>query len=33
VWWVTDRSIATMTGLTVSAPDGSPLASAALHTA
>jgi hypothetical protein len=33
VWWVTDRSIATMTGLTVSAPDGSPLASAALRTA
>ncbi len=33
VWWVTDRSIATMTGLSVSAPDGSPLASAALRTA
>jgi hypothetical protein len=31
VWWVTDRSIATMTGLTVTAPDGSPLASAALR--
>ncbi len=31
VWWVTDRSIDTMTGLTVTAPDGSPLASAALH--
>jgi len=33
VWWVTDRSIATMTGLTVTAPDGSPLASAALRVA
>lgn len=33
VWWVTDRSIATMTGLSVSAPDGSPLASASLRTA
>jgi hypothetical protein len=33
VWWVTDRSIATMTGLSISAPDGSPLASAALRTA
>jgi hypothetical protein len=31
VWWVTDRSIATMTGVTVTAPDGSPLASAALR--
>jgi anti-sigma-K factor RskA len=30
-WWVTDRSIATMTRLTVSAPDGSPLATAALR--
>jgi hypothetical protein len=33
VWWVTDRSIATMTGLTVTAPDGSPLAAAALRSA
>jgi hypothetical protein len=33
VWWVTDRSIAPMTGLTVTAPDGSPLATAGLRTA
>lgn len=32
-WWVTDRSIATMTGLTVRAPDGSLLATAALRPA
>jgi hypothetical protein len=30
-WWVTDRSIATMTGLTVTAPDGSTLATARLR--
>jgi hypothetical protein len=33
VWWVTDRSIASMTGLTVNAPDGSTLATAALRPA
>lgn len=33
VWWVTDRSIASMTGLTVNAPDGSTLATAGLHPA
>jgi hypothetical protein len=33
VWWVTDRSIDSMTGLTVSAPDGSLLATAALRRA
>lgn len=33
VWWVTDRSIAPMTGLTVGAPDGSPLATAGLRLA
>jgi len=33
VWWVTDRSIASMTGLTVDAPDGSTLATAGLHPA
>lgn len=31
VWWVTDRSIASMTGLTVGAPDGSVLATAGLR--
>lgn len=31
VWWVTDRSIASMTGLTVKAPDGSVLATAGLR--
>lgn len=31
VWWVTDRSIASMTGLTVRAPDGSVLATAGLR--
>jgi hypothetical protein len=31
VWWVTDRSIASMTGLTVRAPDGSMLATAGLR--
>lgn len=33
VWWVTDRSIATMTGLTIHAPDGSTLATAGLRPA
>ena len=33
VWWVTDRSIASMTGLTVRAPDGSVLATAGLRQA
>ncbi len=33
VWWVTDRSIASMTGLTVNAPDGSTLATAGLRPA
>jgi hypothetical protein len=33
VWWVTDRSIASMTGLTVNAPDGSTLATAGIRTA
>lgn len=33
VWWVTDRSIEPMTGLTVSAPDGSTLATASLRQA
>ena len=33
VWWVTDRSIASMTGLTVRAPDGSLLATAGLRSA
>jgi len=33
VWWVTDRSIASMTGLTVTAPDGSMLATAGLRPA
>jgi hypothetical protein len=33
VWWVTDRSISSMTGLTVSAPDGSTLATAGLRRA
>lgn len=32
-WWVTDRSIDSMTGLTVSAPDGSTLATAGLRQA
>jgi hypothetical protein len=32
-WWVTDRSIASMTGLTVRAPDGSVLATAGLRDA
>jgi hypothetical protein len=31
VWWVTDRSIASMTGLSVRAPDGSVLATAGLR--
>lgn len=33
VWWVTDRSIESMTGLTVRAPDGSRLATAGLRRA
>jgi hypothetical protein len=33
VWWVTDRSIASMTGLTVTGPDGSLLATAGLRPA
>jgi hypothetical protein len=33
VWWVTDRSISTMTGLRISAPDGSLLATASLRDA
>lgn len=33
VWWVSDRSIASMTGLTVNAPDGSTLATAGLRPA
>jgi hypothetical protein len=33
VWWVTDRSIVPMTGLTVRAPDGSMLATASLRPA
>ena len=33
VWWVTDRSIATMSGLRVRAPDGTLLATAALRDA
>lgn len=33
VWWVTDRSIASMTKLTVNAPDGSMLATARLRPA
>jgi hypothetical protein len=32
-WWVTDRSIASMTGLTVRAPDGTLLATAGLRPA
>jgi hypothetical protein len=31
IWWVTDRTIATMSGLSVRAPDGSLLATAALR--
>jgi predicted anti-sigma-YlaC factor YlaD len=30
-WWVTDRNIDSMTGLTISAPDGSVLATASLR--
>jgi len=33
VWWVTDRSIDSMSGLTINAPDGSTLATAALQEA
>lgn len=33
VWWVTDRSISTMTGLRVRAPDGTLLATAGLRDA
>jgi hypothetical protein len=31
LWWVTDRSIATVSGLSVRSPDGSLLATATLH--
>ena len=33
VWWVTDRTIGSMTGLTVRAPDGSILATAGMRNA
>lgn len=33
VWWVTDRNIDSMTGLTIGSPDGSMLATAALRPA
>jgi hypothetical protein len=33
VWWVTDRNIASMTGLTVNAPDGTTMATAGLRPA
>jgi hypothetical protein len=33
VWWVTDRSIASMSGLTIRSPDGSTLATAGLRPA
>lgn len=33
IWWVTDRSIATISGLSVRAPDGSLLATASLRDA
>lgn len=33
VWWVSDRSIASMAGLTIGAPDGSTLATARLRPA
>ena len=33
VWWVTDRSISSMTGLRITAPDGSTLATAGLRSA
>jgi Putative zinc-finger len=33
VWWVTDRSISSMTGLRITAPDGSTLATAGLRAA
>lgn len=33
IWWVTDRSIATISGVTLRAPDGSPLATAPLRDA
>ena len=33
VWWVTDRSISSMTGLRIAAPDGSTLATAGLRSA
>jgi hypothetical protein len=33
VWWVTDRSISSITGLHVEAPDGSPLANARVRPA
>jgi Putative zinc-finger len=33
LWWVSDRSIATISGVSVRAPDGSPLATATLRDA
>jgi hypothetical protein len=33
LWWVSDRSIATISGISVDAPDGSPLATASLREA
>jgi hypothetical protein len=33
LWWVTDRSITTISGISVRAPDGSPLATATLRAA
>ena len=33
VWWVTDRSVSSMTGLRITAPDGSALATAGLRSA
>jgi hypothetical protein len=33
MWWVSDRSIATISGISVHAPDGSPLATASLREA
>jgi hypothetical protein len=32
-WWVTDRSIDSMTGLTIVAPDGTTLATSSLRSA
>jgi Putative zinc-finger len=33
LWWVSDRSVATISGVSVRAPDGSPLATASLRDA